>query len=588
MSHAPRTGDNSPRRPGGGGVLRRTVRRHRGRLAVGTALLCVHQLAETAVPIAIGVIVAQAIEPGSVTALIWSIAALAALFAVLTAAWRIGARLIVRAMQDEAHRLRVEVARRILDPRGVRTDLRSGELLTVATSDAEREAWILDVIPRVVAALTAAIASAVALLLVDVTLGLAVLIGTPVILGAMQLAAPLITRRVTDQQAAVARVSAMATDVVAGLRPLRGLGAEQVATGRYRAVSEDALAATLRAARSRGIFLGVSVTVSALLAVGVAGLAGWFALSGRIGVGELITVVGLSQFIIEPLGMLSRTPGDLASARASADRLALVLDAEPMVPEGTRDVPDCGGLALRDVHFRSLDGLTVTAEPGALVGVLARRPQDGEALALLLSGHVPPDEYRGAVEVAGVALADLEHTGARRTLLAEPHHTDLFAGTVESNIRTDGDAGARAIGDVADDLREPLVASAASEVVDSHPQGTGLVVSDRGANLSGGQRQRVALARALARRAPILVLHDPTTAVDAVTEQAIAEGIADLRHGERPGDRRRHTTLLITSSPALLAVADRVVVIGDGRVVAEGSHAELAAADDDYRLGVLR
>ncbi|MFD1815647.1 ABC transporter ATP-binding protein [Rhodococcus gannanensis] len=581
MSHPPRSGDHPPRRSGGGGVLRRTVLRHRGRLAVGTALLCVHQLAETAVPIAIGVIVAQAIEPGSTTALVWSIAGLAALFTVLTAAWRIGARLIVRAMQDEAHSLRVEVARRILDPRGVRTDLRSGELLTVATSDAEREAWVLDVIPRVVAALTAAIASAVALLLVDVTLGLAVLVGTPVILGAMQLAAPLITRRVTDQQAAIARVSAMATDVVAGLRPLRGLGAEGVATGRYRDVSEDALVATLRAARSRGIFLGVSVTVSALLAVGVAGLAGWFALSGRIGVGELITVVGLSQFIIEPLGMLSRTPGDLAAARASADRLALVLDAEPMVPEGTRDVPDGGGLALRDVHFRSLDGLTVSAEPGALVGVLARRPHDGEALALLLAGHVPPSEYRGAVEVGGVALADLEHSAARRTLLAEPHHTDLFAGTVESNIRTGGGTGG-------DDLREPLVASAASEVVDSHPQGTGLVVSDRGANLSGGQRQRVALARALARRAPILVLHDPTTAVDAVTEQAIADGIADFRHGDRRGDRRVHTTVLITSSPALLAVADRVVVLDEGRVVAEGTHAELAAADDDYRRGVLR
>ncbi|GAA4489991.1 ABC transporter ATP-binding protein [Rhodococcus olei] len=571
---------NPPTRHDGGAILRRTIRRHRRRLGGGTALLAVHMLAETMVPIAIGAIVGRAIAPGSSAALIWSIAALAALFLVLTAAWRVGARLITRAMQQEAHLLRVEVAGRILHPRGARTDLRSGELLTIATSDAEREAWILDVIPRVVSALTAATVSAVALLVIDVPLGLAVLIGTPVILGAMQLAAPLITRRATAQQEATARAAAMATDLVAGLRPLRGLGAEHAATERYRDASETALTATLRAARARGTFLGVSVTVSALLAVGVAGLAGWFALDGRIGVGELITVVGLSQFIIEPLGMLSHTPGDLATARASADRLALVLGAEPVLPAGTRSVPATCDLELRDVAFRSLDGLTLRARPGELIGVLAHRPQDGEALALLLSGHVPPQDYLGTVTVGGVPLGDIEYTDARRALLVEPHHTDLFAGSVGSNVA--------AAGTDPDAVRQALVASAAAEVVDAHPHGVDLEVADRGANLSGGQRQRVALARALAAAAPVLVLHDPTTAVDAVTEQAIAEGISGLRHAAAEGRSRAHTTVLITSSPALLAVADRVLVLDDGRVVGEGTHGDLAEVDENYRKVVLR
>lgn len=573
---------NASRRPGGGGILRRTVRRHRNRLAGGTALLGVHQLAETMVPIAIGVIVGRAITPGSTSAMLWSVAGLAVLFLVLTAAWRFGARLIVRAMQSEAHQLRVEVAGRILHPRGVRTELRSGELLTVATSDAEQEAWILDIIPRVVAALTAAVVSAIALLVIDVPLGLAVLVGTPVILGGMQLAAPLIMRRATAQQEAIARASAMATDLVGGLRPLRGIGAEAAAAERYRTASAEALSATLRAARARGTFLGASATVSALLAVGVAGLAGWFALEGRITVGELITVVGLSQFVIEPLGMLSRAPSALATARASADRLALVLDADPMVPEGTRAVAGTHDLDLRDVVYRSLDGLTFQARPGEMLGVLAHRPQDAEALALLLSGHVPPDDYRGSVTVGGVPLAEIAHSDARRALLVEPHHTDLFAGTVGSNVEvghTDRASGP-------DALRPALLASAAAEVVDDHPHGVDLEVTDRGANLSGGQRQRVALARALATRAPVLVLHDPTTAVDAVTEQAIADGIADLRHDAATD--RVHTTVLITSSPALLAVADRVLVVEDGRVVAEGTHGALAADDENYRRIVLR
>ena len=157
-------------------------------LAIGTVLVCLHQLTETAVPISIGVIIDRAVETSDTTALIVSIVGLAALFLVLTAAWRFGARFIVTAMQQEAHRLRLEVAHRVLDPRGVRTDLRSGELLTVSTSDAEQTSWIADIVPRAAAALTAAVASAVALVWIDLWLGLAVLIGTPVILGLLQLA----------------------------------------------------------------------------------------------------------------------------------------------------------------------------------------------------------------------------------------------------------------------------------------------------------------------------------------------------------------------------------------------------------------
>jgi putative ABC transport system ATP-binding protein len=112
------------------------------------------------------------------------------------------------------------------------------------------------------------------------------------------------------------------------------------------------------------------------------------------------------------------------------------------------------------------------------------------------------------------------------------------------------------------------------------------VIAERGAGLSGGQRQRVALARALLARPPILVLHDPTTAVDSVTEHAIANGIRALRHA--PGDGPPYTTVVVTSSPAMLAVTDRVVVLDGGRVIADGPHHELVAADADYRRAVLR
>jgi len=135
----------------GGAILRRTTRRHRVRLVGSSALFCVHQFCETMVPVAIGLIIGQAVETGDVTAMIVSLVGLAGLFVVLSYAYRIGARIIVVAIEREAHLLRVEVAGRVLDPRGVQVDLGPGELLTVSTSDAEKTSWALDAIARVAA-----------------------------------------------------------------------------------------------------------------------------------------------------------------------------------------------------------------------------------------------------------------------------------------------------------------------------------------------------------------------------------------------------------------------------------------------------
>ena len=561
----------------GSAILRRTVRRHRTRLIVSSLLFGVHQLCETMVPVAIGLIVSRAIDTGDITAMIASLIGLAALFVTLSYAWRIGARIIVVAIEREAHLVRVEVAGRVLDPRGLRTELSAGELLTVSTSDAEKESWILDLIARVFASAVAVLASAVALLVVDIPLGLAVVIGTPVILIALQRLAPLLTRAATEQQARVAGVSGMATDLVSGVRPLRGIGAENAATQRFVTSSRTALAATLKLARANSVYQGLATTINALLAVGIAGTAGWFALQGRISVGELITVIGLSQFVIEPLTGLSRIPGVVAMVRGSADRLALVLGAEHVLPPSESVVPPNTELAVDEVRFRSLDGLTFRAAPGEMLGVVAHRPQDGEALAALLSGQISDADYSGEVRIGGIPAGRIDLRRARETVLAEPHITDLFAGTLRSNVtagRQRPDA----------DLRHVLQASAATDVVDLHEAGLDHAVTDRGASLSGGQRQRVALARALSVDAPVLVLHDPTTAVDAVTEHTIARGITELRHNRSAAQ----TTILITTSPALLSVTHRVLVLDGGRVVAEGTHHDLASSDAQYREMVLR
>ncbi|MET0493178.1 MAG: ABC transporter ATP-binding protein [Actinoplanes sp.] len=552
-------------------ILLRTTTRNAKRLWAGTALIAVHQACETFVPILIGIVIDRAVTPGDRGQLLLWIGVLAAQFVLLTTAYRFGARQLMKAIAEEGHQLRLEVSAKILHPRGVQTDLRTGDLLTVSTSDADNTSYVLDYVPRIVGAIVATVISAVALIVISVPLGLVVLIATPIVLILLQVVSPLITRRVADQQELAGRATSLATDLVTGLRPLRGLGAQDAAAERYRAVSRLSLRATLRASKTQGGYLAASTTLSTLLACGVAILAGWFALTGRISVGQFITVIGLAQFLIEPFGTLAVVPSWVAEARASADRVALVTDAGLLLPPGSAEPGQPCELQLTGVRHGTLSGLDLHVRPGEFVGVVARRASDADALVKLLAS---PVGYEGVVLLGGERLEDVERVHARRLLLVEPHHADLFTGTIATNVALESS-------ELADDV---LRAAAADEVIASQADGHEAVVAERGASLSGGQRQRLALARALLARPPMLVLHDPTTAVDAVTEHAIAQGIRALRHGPGSG----FGTIVITSSPALLAATDRVVVLGDGAVAVEGVHAGLGADDETYRQMVLR
>ncbi len=549
-----------------GRLLRRSFRRHRGRLTASTLLLSGHQAAEALVPVMIGVIIDQAVGTGDVGRLLLWIGLLGALFVALTICWRFGARLSIVADQRENHQLRVEVVERVLDPRGQRTGLRAGEIMQIATSDAERAMNAMHAVAFAAAACTALAVSAVSLLTINLPLGLAVLIGVPVLVAGLQVLSPLLTRRATAAQEAAGSTTALATDLVRGVRALRGIGAMDAAAAAYRTSSTTALRASLRAATTNGVYQGITVAASGLFLAAVAGFAGWLALDGAISIGELITVVGLAQFVAEPVRLLAMAGQMIAGARASAGRLATVLSAPLVLTPGTRadDLP-ARGIDLTDVGYRTLSGLTLAVGPTETVGVVGYEQRDCDALVELLSGAVPADEYEGRIAVGGVPAEELDLATSRREVLVEHHDVALFEGTLRTNLRAPDPAAA-------------IQAAAADDIVAAH--GLDHPVADRGTTLSGGQRQRIGLARAFAADPPVLVLRDPTTAVDAVTEERIARGLAELRGGA--------STVLITSSPALLAIADRVVVIDAGHVVATGTHAELSETDDRYREAVLR
>ncbi|WP_326553484.1 ABC transporter ATP-binding protein [Micromonospora sp. NBC_01813] len=568
-------------------LLRRTLRRHLGRLGGGIALLSLHQAAEAAVPLAIGLIVERAVATGDLTALAVSVAGLIGLFTVLTFAWRFGARLTETAIHRETHRLRVEVADRALDPRGHRTGLRSGEMLAIAAADAERTALIIRATAVAAAAVAALTVSSVVLLTIDVPLGLGVLLGVPALVLALQALAPVVTRRTADQQAAAGTTTALATDLINGLRALRGLGAQHNAARRYRDSSQHTLAVTLRATTMGGVYQGITAGASGLFLAAVAGAAGWMAIQGRISIGEFITVVGLAQFVAEPVRALGFCGQLAAAVWASAGRVARVLAAAPAVLPGQRTAPRPAPvrLALAGVSYRSLSDVDLQVHAGELIGVVAHDPRDAQALLDLLRGSVPADDYRGTVSVDAVAVSELTIDALRERVLVEPHDTALFEGTLRSNllVHAGGDA---------DPLPAAISAACVDDIVALHPAGLDHPVTERGASLSGGQRQRIGLARALMTDPPILVLHDPSTAVDAATEQRLAAGLRAARHSPSRGGRVERVdapaTVVVTSSPALLTQADRVVVLDEGRVTVTGRHHDLAQTDQTYRAAVLR
>ncbi|MER6446527.1 ABC transporter ATP-binding protein [Streptomyces venezuelae] len=564
-----KTPDAQRPRPGSD-ILRTALRRNTGAMIWGTVLMGLYQAGETAFPIALGLIVEHTMQDRSPGALAVSIGALAVIITTVSLSWRFGMRILQKANTTEAHRWRVRVADCGLEPVARDTGLKSGEVLTIATEDADQTADIIEVVPLLVSSLVAVLVAAVALGLADIRLGLLVIVGTALILSILSVMSRRIGSSTREQQARVARAGAKVADLITGLRPLHGFGGNHAAFRSYRKVSTEARQQAITVAGVNGVYAGTAAALNAALAAGVTLTAGWLAFDGRITVGELVMAVGLAQFIMEPLKLFSDMPKYVMMARASAERMALVLAAPPVATHGP-ERPAGGGLEIDCVRYGTLRALKFQVTAGEFVAVTAYQPRAAADLAAILAVQVPPHEYEGVVRVGGEELAALSIEAVREHMLVNPYDGEIFAGTLRTNIDPSGTSRS---------VDAAVEASMLTDVVALHREGLDHAVRDRGANLSGGQRQRLSLARALAADSDILVLHDPTTAVDAVTEQLVARNIAKLRRGR--------TTVVITSSPALLDAADRVLVLDDGVITAEDTHRNLLAGDAEYCLAVAR
>jgi putative ABC transport system ATP-binding protein len=276
----------------------------------------------------------------------------------------------------------------------------------------------------------------------------------------------------------------------------------------------------------------------------------------------------LSQFLLGPFQLFAYANGQFAQSRASAQRVAEVLATAPAVTGGDGAAPaSAGRLKFRGVRYGSLRRVDLDIQPGQLIGVVATDPAHATDLLMCLGREVDPSG--GRILLDDHDLSTLDPAAVRSAILVAAHDAVLFEGSLLDNVS----AAARGPVDAA------MVAAAADQVASSLPDGVHSAVSERGQSLSGGQRQRVALARALAAEPDVLVVHDPTTAVDSVTEAQIARRLRQIRGGK--------TTLVLATSPALLAETDRVVVLHHGVIIAVKAHADLVRDHDLYRGAVF-
>ncbi|MFJ3414802.1 ABC transporter ATP-binding protein [Streptomyces sp. NPDC086082] len=562
-------------------VLTRSVKGQLRRVALGSALGSVHQLGEALVPVIIGVVIDQAVDGQDAGRLALWLGVLAVMYVTLSWSFRLGAKAGERGAEEAAHTLRLAIVDRVLDARGGAEEGRlPGELANVATEDAKRVGAVNMALMAGMWAISGVTVAAVALLLTSVTLGLIVLLGTPVLLWLGHLLSKPLERRSEAEQDKAAHASGVAADLVAGLRVLKGLGAQDAAVERYRRTSRISLAATLRSARAESWQTGLVLALTGGFIALIALVGGRLALDGSLTLGQLVSAVGLALFLLGPLETFAWVNAELAQGRASAARVAEVLATGHAVVDGDDPVaePVRGELRLRGVRLGGLDGLDLDLPAGRLTGIAVTDPAGAEALLRCLGRETDPES--GSVELDGVPLTRLDPAGLRAAVLVAAHDAALFEGSLAANVTPDEESGS-GTADAEPDLRteHAMAAARADEVADSLPHGTATGVGEGGRSLSGGQRQRVLLARALRAGPPVLVVHDPTTAVDTVTEARIASGLREFRQGR--------TTIVVTNSPALLAVTDHVILLDAGRVGAEGTHADLVRTDATYRTAVL-
>lgn len=441
----------------------------------------------------------------------------------------------------------------------------TGQVVAGIASDAPNIGSSFDVANRFVGAIVSYVVVAVIMLTTSVRLGILVLVGVPVLLASLSVVMKPLQRRQAQQREASGRLVELGADTVGGLRVLRGIGGEQTFLSRYRSQSQLVRRRGNQVAGLQSTLDSAQILLPGIFTLVVTWVGAHAVLDGDLRVGELVAFYGYAAFLVLPLQTATEFAGKLTQTHVAAGKIIAVLAVRSDVADdrATAVLPP-GPAPLRDPE----SGLTVA--PGRFVAVVSARPEESAALADRLGRFGPA---RTPVTLGGTPLADVDIAAVRDRVVVSQIDPALFTGRLRDELDPWGRASDTAV-------QQALHVASAEDVLDVVDDGLDTLVEERGRTFSGGQRQRLALTRALLSDAEILVLVEPTSAVDAHTEARIAGRLRDYRGGR--------TTIVMTASPLLLEHADEVVLLVDGQVAARGRHADLLRTDPAYRRVVVR
>ena len=411
------------------------------------------------------------------------------------------------------------------------------------------------------------------------------LIGVPLVIAPIVMFGRRVRRLSRDSQDRIADTSAYAGEAVNSIQTVQAFTHEGVDRARYRDAVEESFRAAVRRTRTRALLTAIAIFIVGSCIVGVLWAGALDVIGGSMSAGQLAQFVLYAVLLASSVGALSEFWGDVQRAAGATERLMEILATEPQIkaPSHPRTLPSPakGAIAFDDVTFcypqrpehAALNGFSLSIQPGEAIALVGPSGAGKSTVFQLLLRFFDPQQ--GSILFDGENIAGVTPQDLRAHIALVSQDPVIFAGTIMENIRY-GRPDA-----TDDEIRHAAVAAAADEFIARLPQGYQSLLGERGVTLSGGQRQRVAIARAILRDAPLLLLDEATSALDAENERLVQTGLANLMAGR--------TTVVIAHRLATIQRLKRIVVMDHGRILAEGSHAELVSKGGLYaRLASLQ
>ncbi|WP_326736267.1 ABC transporter ATP-binding protein [Streptomyces sp. NBC_01022] len=477
---------------------------------------------------------------------------------------------------DVQHDLRTEMYGTITRLDGRRQDeLSTGQVVGRATSDLQLIQSLLFMLPMTIGNVLLFLISLVIMAWLSPLLTLVAIAVAPALWFIARRSRTRLFPATWYAQSQAAAVAGVVDGAVSGVRVVKGFGQEDQETGKLREVGRRLFAGRLRTVRLNSRYTPALQAVPALGQVAMLALGGWLATRGEITLGTFVAFSTYLAQLVGPVRMLAMVLTVGQQARAGVERVLELIDTEPSLQDGTKELPaDIPvGVEFEDVRFGYdkdrpvLDGFSLTIEPGETVAVVGASGSGKSTVSLLLPRFY--DVTHGAVLVGGHDVRELTLDSLRAAIGLVPEDSFLFSDTIRANIAY-GLPGA-----TDEQIEQAARAAQADRFIAELPDGYDTTVGEHGLTLSGGQRQRVALARAILTDPRLLLLDDATSAVDARVEHEIHEALRQVMAGR--------TTLLIAHRRSTLNLADRIAVLENGRLADIGTHEELERRSALYR-----